>query len=153
MDPAFYFCRCFAFFLLRFPLPSVYLSWKRLQPLLAVPEPINSPLSAPTRGSVLQGAGGGAERSGTGAERSGGAALPSPGAMAAAAYELLVLGGGSGGLAGARRAAELGARVALVEPGRLGGTCVSPGDTQGWGESLPARRRRRRVRRHWVARR
>ncbi|KAM6072983.1 glutathione reductase, mitochondrial isoform 3-T3 [Theristicus caerulescens] len=44
--------------------------------------------------------------------------------MAAIAYELLVLGGGSGGLAGARRAAELGARVALVEPSRLGGTCV-----------------------------
>ncbi|XP_058693383.1 glutathione reductase, mitochondrial isoform X2 [Poecile atricapillus] len=47
--------------------------------------------------------------------------------MAAAAYELLVLGGGSGGLAGARRAAELGARVALVEPSRLGGTCVNVG--------------------------
>ncbi|NXU47791.1 GSHR protein, partial [Turnix velox] len=45
--------------------------------------------------------------------------------MAAAAYELLVLGGGSGGLAGARRAAELGTRVALVEPRRLGGTCVT----------------------------
>uniref|UniRef100_A0A672V038 Glutathione reductase, mitochondrial n=1 Tax=Strigops habroptila TaxID=2489341 RepID=A0A672V038_STRHB len=55
------------------------------------------------------------------------------GAMAAAAYELLVLGGGSGGLAGARRAAELGARVALVEPHRLGGTCVSPGGTRGRG--------------------
>lgn len=54
--------------------------------------------------------------------------------MAAAAYELLVLGGGSGGLAGARRAAELGARVALVEPRRFGGTCVSPGGTHGWGE-------------------
>ncbi|NXI15338.1 GSHR protein, partial [Irena cyanogastra] len=50
-----------------------------------------------------------------------------PGAMAAVAYELLVLGGGSGGLAGARRAAELGARVALVEPLRLGGTCVNVG--------------------------
>ncbi|XP_061209703.1 glutathione reductase, mitochondrial isoform X2 [Neopsephotus bourkii] len=47
--------------------------------------------------------------------------------MAAAAYELLVLGGGSGGLAGARRAAELGARVALVEPHRFGGTCVNVG--------------------------
>ncbi|XP_069711174.1 glutathione reductase, mitochondrial isoform X2 [Phaenicophaeus curvirostris] len=45
----------------------------------------------------------------------------------AAAYELLVLGGGSGGLAGARRAAELGARVALVEPLRFGGTCVNVG--------------------------
>ncbi|XP_074444679.1 glutathione reductase, mitochondrial isoform X2 [Larus michahellis] len=50
-----------------------------------------------------------------------------PGEMAAAAYELLVLGGGSGGLAGARRAAELGARVALVEPRRFGGTCVNVG--------------------------
>ncbi|NXC41635.1 GSHR protein, partial [Penelope pileata] len=48
-------------------------------------------------------------------------------AMAAAAYELLVLGGGSGGLAGARRAAEMGVRVALVEPRRLGGTCVNVG--------------------------
>ncbi|NXW48181.1 GSHR protein, partial [Nyctiprogne leucopyga] len=48
-------------------------------------------------------------------------------AAAAAAYELLVLGGGSGGLAGARRAAELGARVALVEPLRFGGTCVNVG--------------------------
>ncbi|KAM6206090.1 glutathione reductase, mitochondrial [Sarcoramphus papa] len=46
---------------------------------------------------------------------------------AAAVYELLVLGGGSGGLAGARRAAELGARVALVEPSRFGGTCVNVG--------------------------
>uniref|UniRef100_A0A8C9EK69 Glutathione reductase, mitochondrial n=1 Tax=Pavo cristatus TaxID=9049 RepID=A0A8C9EK69_PAVCR len=44
--------------------------------------------------------------------------------MAAAVYDLLVLGGGSGGLAGARRAAEMGVRVALVEPRRLGGTCV-----------------------------
>ncbi|NXE00611.1 GSHR protein, partial [Chaetorhynchus papuensis] len=34
---------------------------------------------------------------------------------------------GSGGLAGARRAAELGARVALVEPRRLGGTCPTCG--------------------------
>ncbi|KAF1536340.1 Glutathione reductase, mitochondrial, partial [Eudyptes schlegeli] len=50
-----------------------------------------------------------------------------PAAMAAAAYELLVLGGGSGGLAGACRAAELGARVALVEPHRFGGTCVNVG--------------------------
>lgn len=59
--------------------------------------------------------------------------------MAAAAYELLVLGGGSGGLAGARRAAELGARVALVEPRRLGGTCVSwgPGDPCGVGGAVP----------------
>ena len=30
-------------------------------------------------------------------------------------YDLLVIGGGSGGIAGARRAAEYGARVALIE--------------------------------------
>ena len=38
-----------------------------------------------------------------------------------------VLGGGSGGLACARRAASYGKRVALVEEGRLGGTCVNVG--------------------------
>lgn len=42
-------------------------------------------------------------------------------------YDLIVLGGGSGGLAGAFRAAEHGARVALLEPGELGGTCVNEG--------------------------
>jgi glutathione reductase (NADPH) len=40
---------------------------------------------------------------------------------------LIVLGGGSGGLAAAQRAAEYGARVALFEPGPLGGTCVNVG--------------------------
>ncbi|KYO31266.1 glutathione reductase, mitochondrial [Alligator mississippiensis] len=45
----------------------------------------------------------------------------------AAAYDYVVLGGGSGGLASARRAAELGARVAVVEAHRLGGTCVNVG--------------------------
>src|SRR5581483_529341 len=42
-------------------------------------------------------------------------------------YDLLVIGGGSGGIAAARRAAKHGARVALVESGRLGGTCVNVG--------------------------
>ena len=42
-------------------------------------------------------------------------------------FDLLVLGGGSGGLAAAQRAAEHGARVALFEPHRLGGTCVNVG--------------------------
>jgi glutathione reductase (NADPH) len=42
-------------------------------------------------------------------------------------YDLIVLGGGSGGIAAARRAAQHGARVALIEPGRLGGTCVNQG--------------------------
>jgi glutathione reductase (NADPH) len=42
-------------------------------------------------------------------------------------FDLIVIGGGSGGLAAAQRAAEYGARVALVESGRLGGTCVNVG--------------------------
>lgn len=42
-------------------------------------------------------------------------------------YDLIVLGGGSGGLATAFRAARHGARVALLEPGALGGTCVNVG--------------------------
>ena len=39
-------------------------------------------------------------------------------------FDLLVLGGGSGGLAAAKRAAAYGAKVALVEEDRVGGTCV-----------------------------
>ena len=42
-------------------------------------------------------------------------------------FDLIVLGGGSGGLAVAQRAAEYGARVAVFEHGRLGGTCVNVG--------------------------
>jgi glutathione reductase (NADPH) len=42
-------------------------------------------------------------------------------------FDLVVIGGGSGGLAAAFRAAEHGARVALLEPGELGGTCVNVG--------------------------
>lgn len=40
-------------------------------------------------------------------------------------FDYLVIGGGSGGIASARRAAEFGVKVALVEEKRLGGTCVS----------------------------
>jgi glutathione reductase (NADPH) len=42
-------------------------------------------------------------------------------------YDYVVIGGGSGGIATARRAAEYGAQVALVESHRLGGTCVNVG--------------------------
>ncbi len=41
--------------------------------------------------------------------------------------DLLVIGGGSGGLACAIRAATHGARVTLFEPRELGGTCVNRG--------------------------
>jgi glutathione reductase (NADPH) len=42
-------------------------------------------------------------------------------------FDLIVIGGGSGGLAASQRAAEYGARVALIESGRLGGACVNVG--------------------------
>ena len=42
-------------------------------------------------------------------------------------YDLVIIGGGSGGIAHARRAAEYGASVAVVECGPLGGTCVNVG--------------------------
>ena len=42
-------------------------------------------------------------------------------------FDLIVIGGGSGGIASARRAAEYGAHAALIESGRLGGTCVNVG--------------------------
>jgi glutathione reductase (NADPH) len=42
-------------------------------------------------------------------------------------FALIVIGGGSGGLATAQRAAEYGARAIVFEAGRLGGTCVNVG--------------------------
>jgi len=42
-------------------------------------------------------------------------------------YDLIAIGGGSGGLASAQRAAEYGARSLIVERGLLGGTCVNVG--------------------------
>ena len=42
-------------------------------------------------------------------------------------YDLICIGGGSGGIATARRAAAHGARCAVVESARLGGTCVNVG--------------------------
>lgn len=42
-------------------------------------------------------------------------------------YDLLVVGGGSGGLSVARRSAKYGVKVALIDMGELGGTCVNLG--------------------------
>lgn len=42
-------------------------------------------------------------------------------------YDLIAIGGGSGGLSVAERAARYGARCAVVEMDRLGGTCVNLG--------------------------
>lgn len=42
-------------------------------------------------------------------------------------YDLFTIGAGSGGVAGSRRAASYGARVAIAESWRIGGTCVLRG--------------------------
>ncbi|NLQ21226.1 FAD-dependent oxidoreductase, partial [Streptococcus pneumoniae] len=38
-------------------------------------------------------------------------------------YDVVILGGGSGGYAAALRGAQLGLRIAMVEKDKLGGTC------------------------------
>jgi pyruvate/2-oxoglutarate dehydrogenase complex dihydrolipoamide dehydrogenase (E3) component len=45
----------------------------------------------------------------------------------ASCYQLVIVGGGSAGLAAAQTAAALGAKVALVERHLLGGTCLNTG--------------------------
>ena len=47
--------------------------------------------------------------------------------MAQYDYDLFVIGGGSGGIRAARWASQLGAKTALCEKDRLGGTCVIRG--------------------------
>lgn len=42
-------------------------------------------------------------------------------------FDYFVIGAGSGGISSARRAAMHGAKVGVVEKGRLGGTCVNVG--------------------------
>lgn len=47
--------------------------------------------------------------------------------MTAFSFDVVVLGGGSGGYAAALRAAELGKSVAVIEKDKLGGTCLHRG--------------------------
>ena len=42
-------------------------------------------------------------------------------------FDLIVIGAGSGGLAAAKRAARYGAKVAIIEVNKIGGTCVIRG--------------------------
>lgn len=61
------------------------------------------------------------------AAASRGDAGPDRGDGGAAGFDLLVIGTGGAGMAAAIRGAELGARVAVVERGVIGGTCVNVG--------------------------
>lgn len=47
--------------------------------------------------------------------------------MAEQQYDLVILGGGTAGYVAAIRASQLGKKVAIVERGRLGGTCLHKG--------------------------
>ena len=47
--------------------------------------------------------------------------------MAEYTFDVVILGGGSGGYAAALRSAQLGKRVALIEKDKLGGTCLHRG--------------------------
>ena len=47
--------------------------------------------------------------------------------MATAEYDIAIIGGGSGGLSVAAGAARLGAKVVLVEQGKMGGDCLNFG--------------------------
>jgi mercuric reductase len=62
-----------------------------------------------------------------GALRLLGTGLPAPGQDASTDFDLVVLGAGSAAFAAAIKATEAGSRVALVEHGVLGGTCVNVG--------------------------
>src|SRR5712692_1604702 len=42
-------------------------------------------------------------------------------------FDLIVIGGGSGGFAAAIAASDLGGRVAIINTGTIGGTCVNVG--------------------------
>ena len=42
-------------------------------------------------------------------------------------FDIIIIGGGPGGYAAAIRASQLGGKVALVESGQIGGTCVNRG--------------------------
>ena len=42
-------------------------------------------------------------------------------------YDLIAIGGGSGGLSAAERASHYGAKCAVIEAAKMGGTCVNVG--------------------------
>ncbi|RME01456.1 MAG: FAD-binding protein, partial [Calditrichaeota bacterium] len=59
--------------------------------------------------------------------KTGKGATPSNGGGREVDYDLVVIGTGGGGMGAAIRAAEMGRKVAIVEAGTIGGTCVNIG--------------------------
>ena len=53
--------------------------------------------------------------------------MPENRAVSSSHYDLIVIGSGPGGYTAAIRAAQLGAKVAVIERGHLGGTCTNKG--------------------------
>lgn len=53
--------------------------------------------------------------------------MPENRAVSSSLYDLIVIGSGPGGYTAAIRAAQLGAKVAVIERGHLGGTCTNKG--------------------------
>ncbi|RYD06714.1 hypothetical protein N752_03300 [Desulforamulus aquiferis] len=51
-------------------------------------------------------------------------------------YKIVIIGGGPGGYVAAIRAAQMGAKVALIERERVGGTCLNWGciPTKTWSQ-------------------
>src|SRR5712691_7662508 len=63
--------------------------------------------------------------------------------MSADHFELAIIGSGSAAFSAAIRATELGARVAMVERGTIGGTCVNVGCIPSKAELAAAAQRHR----------
>src|SRR5438132_10726 len=63
--------------------------------------------------------------------------------MSADHFELAIIGSGSAAFSAAIRASELGARVAMVERGTIGGTCVNVGCIPSKAELAAAAQRHR----------
>jgi mercuric reductase len=78
-------------------------------------------------------------------EQSKGADVPAEIRKTGGEFDLLIVGGGSAGFAAAIKASDLGARVAMVEGGTLGGTCVNVGCVPSKTLIRAAEAQRRRV--------
>ena len=97
---------------------DVSVTWRAGEARLSVPEG----LAEDALRSSVEGAG---YRPGT--LRFLGTGIPKEGTGGSDAYDLVVVGAGSAAFAAAIKATEAGYRVALVEHGTLGGTCVNVG--------------------------